>query len=337
MLASHQSSQSWHRDTAEMSRLIMPDVIERERELAHSKWFPYRFISPLRATKHFADLYREGYKAYVRTNVDAETSEKVKGLSLQIFNKPSGDLTQLWMARQRADDLGVPYELLISFGFLFASRRTWNYPPRPVQLFGTKESQVAWPAEFKKYLDEHLPLALDRMSGPAQYRTENYRGLVDQDEFRDLLLDRIRGSVKPWSATIGLQCVEQRHLPLSSVVELVPEHLRNSVAERVRDDLQSGALDPVERECLPEMAFVPGCYGTYAPESSSVAMCRSCPFAAQCAELTVSARDQVAASYGSNSPVKAGQDDRRKAGQRRRTKRCRDKKKALAAAFAVAA
>jgi len=179
MLASHQSSQSWHRDTVEMSRLIMPDVIERERELAHSKWFPYRFISPLRATKHFADLYRDGYKAYVRANVDAETSEKVKGLSLQIFNKPTGNLTQLWKARQRADDLGVPYELLISFGFLFASRRTWKNPPRPVQLFGTKESEVAWPAEFNKYRDEHLPLALDGLSGPAQYRTENYRGLAD--------------------------------------------------------------------------------------------------------------------------------------------------------------
>lgn len=337
MLASHQSSQSWQRDTIEMSRLIMPAVIERERELAHSKWFPYRFISPLRATKHFADLYREGYRAYVRKNVDVELGERVKGLSLQIFNQPSGDLTQLWQARQRADDLGVPYELLISFGFHFASRRRWKNPPRPLQLFGTKKSGVAWPAEFEKYRDEHLPLALDRMSGPAQYRTENYRGLADQDEFRDRLRGRLRESVKPWSSTIGQQCVEQRHLPLSSVLELVPEHLHNSVAERVRDDLQSGALDPVERECLPDTAFVPGCYGTHSPESSSMAMCRSCPFAAQCAELTVSARDQVAAGYGSTSPVKAGQDDRRKAGQRRRTKRCRDKKKALAAAFAVAA
>jgi hypothetical protein len=62
MLASHQSNQSWRRDTIEMSRLIMPDVIEREREFAHSKWFPYRFISPLRATKHFAALYRRAIR-----------------------------------------------------------------------------------------------------------------------------------------------------------------------------------------------------------------------------------------------------------------------------------
>lgn len=109
-------------DTIEVMRLVMPDVLEREREVAHKKWFAYRFMSPLAATKHFAELYSKGFKAYIRFNRDRDEAELRQGLGQNIFHKPGRSLTELWHARQRADELGLPYELLIEFGFEFARK-----------------------------------------------------------------------------------------------------------------------------------------------------------------------------------------------------------------------
>ncbi|MGR9385183.1 hypothetical protein [Rhizobium leguminosarum] len=62
-------------DTLEAMRLVMPDVLEREREVANKKWFAYRFMTPLAATKHFASLYSKGFKAYIRFNGDRDEAE----------------------------------------------------------------------------------------------------------------------------------------------------------------------------------------------------------------------------------------------------------------------
>lgn len=128
-------------------RTIMPDVLARERELANSKWFAYRFMSPLAATKLFADLYRKGVKAYVRKHRDIEEAEKANGIANNIFSQASGSLTQLWQARQKTDELGLPYDLLIDFGFHFASRRRWRHTPRPIQLLEARTPR--WPGPWR--------------------------------------------------------------------------------------------------------------------------------------------------------------------------------------------
>lgn len=307
-------------------KLMAPPDLEHERELAYRKWFGYRFMSPLSATKHFAMHYVQGLKRHVRTHQDVELSETVRGLSDKLFSAPSGQLTALWRARQRADEMALPYELLVDFAFDFASRRTRKHTPRPIQLFGSEKSEVAWQAEFAKYRMEHIPLALDRLAYLPQYRVENYRRYPVQDEFRSHLVDHITNSDKPSATSVGRQCLEYRHLPLRSALKLVPQAMRPGVISEIRADRDLGLLNPPAVEQVPLIAMVPGCFGLPHARGETAFECVACPFSTGCAALALKASDRMVDRYGSLSPLQDRREDRKKKMTRERVARFRAKK-----------
>jgi hypothetical protein len=314
-------------DTIEAMRLVMPDVLEREREVADKKWFAYRFMSPLAATKHFAELYRKGFKAYIRFNRDHDEAELRQGLGQKIFHKPGRSLTELWHARQRADELGLPYELLIEFGFEFGRKGGWKNPPRPMQLFGSAESDTAWPLEIEKFLEDRLPLAVDRFADLPQYRVENYRHLPVQDEFRAYLVDHLSASTKPWAFRLTGPCIGNRHLPLLLAIKLAPKDQRRRIMTELRLELESDLFVETPKVSLPKIAFVPACFGLVASDPA-ISPCASCPFTGYCQHMSKAVSAEMIKRHGSVSGLKDERDEKRKAGQRRRTARCRAKKKA---------
>jgi hypothetical protein len=307
---------------------IMPDVLARERELASTKWFAYRFMSPFAATRLFADLYREGVKAYVRQHRNIEEAEKANGIANNIFSQASGSLTQLWRARQKADELGLPYDLLIDFGFHFVGRRRWRSTPRPVQLFGSKNSDVAWPLEIKKYVDDRLPAALNRMPVLPQYQVENYRGLAVQDEFRDYVLDDLKTGDSNWSTKIGNACVGRRHVPLRSAMQLVPATERAAIASSIRVDLDVGMLAPPPEEHVTGLALAPACIGIPGARDESSSNCQSCPFNATCRSLVDRAAELLIDRFGTASPLADARLEHERKKRNERQKRFRDRKKA---------
>ncbi|NTI75993.1 hypothetical protein [Rhizobium rhizogenes] len=321
------SSGQWLDDTLEAMRLVMPDVLKCEREVANKKWFAYRFMTPFAATKHFADLYRESFKAYIRYNVDREEAELRQGFGHGIFRAPSRSLTELWHARQRADELGLPYELLIEFGFDFARKGGWKNAPRVMQLFGSAESDIAWPLEIEKFLNERLPLVLDRLADLPQYRVENYRHLPVQNEFRSYLIDNVRASTKPWAFRLTGPCIEKRHLPLLLAIRLAPKDQRWRIVTELRLEQESDLIVEAPRVALPQIAFMPNCFGLVAALDITTAPCSSCSFSTMCQHMGKAASAEMIKRHGSISPLKDERDDTRKAGQRRRTARCRAKKK----------
>ncbi len=323
------SSAQWLDDTLEAMRLVMPDVLARERVIANKKWFEYRFMTPIAASRHFASLYSQGFKAYVRFNGDCDEAEVRQGLGTRLFLKPSASLTELWHARQRADELGLPYELLIEFGFKFACEGGWKNPPRPMQLFGSTGSGIAWPLEFEKFLNERLPLLVDQFTGLPQYRIENYRGLPVQDEFRAYLANRIIESTKPWARRMVGPCLQKRHLPLLSAIKLAPKDQRRRIVSDLRAELEHGLVAATSSERLPKIACTPSCLGVAGPDPSA-STCSSCPFAVECLHMSTMASKEMITRYGSVSSLKDARDEKRKAGQRRRTAKCRAKKRLAA-------
>jgi hypothetical protein len=79
-------------------------------------------------------LYRGACQDYTKRNIDRDKAAAVKGVSLTAPSSPDRDFTQLWRARQRADELGLPYERYLEFTFAFAERRKRKQTPRPSQL-----------------------------------------------------------------------------------------------------------------------------------------------------------------------------------------------------------
>lgn len=323
------SSAQWLDDTLDTMRLVVPDVLEREREVADKKWFAYRFMTPLAATKHFGELYTKGFKAYIRFNRDRGEAELRQGLRQKIFHKPSRSLTELWHARQRADELGLPYELLIEFGFEFARKGGWKNAPRPMQLFGSAESDVAWPLEIEKFLEDRLPLVVDRLADLPQYRIENYRHLSVQDEFRAYLRDHLAASTKPWALRLSGPCIEKRHLPLLMAIKLAPKDQRWRVITELRAEWDRELLIEAPKVAVPQIAFVPACFGLTAAHDANSSPCTSCPFSATCQRMVSIASAEAIKRHGSVSRLSDQRDETWKAGQRRRTARCRARKKAV--------
>ncbi|RVE99711.1 hypothetical protein CN172_01045 [Sinorhizobium meliloti] len=328
MPSSNYSAESRLHETITAMRLVMPDVLERERELARVKWYAYRFMSPLEATRHFAELYKAGFKAYVRRERDLEEAERVQGLGTRIFGRPNSSLTELWKARQRADELCLPYDLLIEFGFHFAARRVWKNAPRPAQLFGSKDSDVAWPIEIEKWLEDRLPLAVERLDGLPQYRIENYRGFPVQDEFRGYLLDLMNETTGPWSRKLERQCVTKRHLPFRLAMRLVPKGMRASVIRHLRSEIEAGSGNACRNERLPDVAFAPTCFGIPVAHDKSSQACATCGVAELCSRTAKGISAHMLNRHGNLSPLEHSRKTNTREKTKLRVRKLRQRRKA---------
>ena len=316
-------------DATKACKLIMPDVLAKEREVARNKFYEYQFMSPLAATQHFAELYSQKAKAFARMHQDIETAEKVRGMGHNLFSKPSASLTEFWNTRQKADQMGVPYGLLIEFGFDFVGRRKWRTAPRPGQLFGSKNSGEIWLEMFESYAEEHLPLFTRELGDLPQYRSENYRGLQSQDDFREFIRETIARPGQQWDRKIMQNCIERRYLPLSQTLYMVPKDLRKTTIESVRSNIRRGEFIPAPIEKLSPISLVPSCCGIPSALDHTTPECSNCPFAELCTSMCETVGEHMVKRFGSLSPLKDSRDEKRKEGQRRRTARHRAKQAEL--------
>lgn len=325
----HEKSIDRQIDIIKAQKLIMPDVLAKERDIAHSKFYGYRFMSPLAATQHFAGLYSQKAKAFSRMNQDIETAAKVHGIGYNIFSKPSASLTELWNARIKADSMGVPYGLLIDFGFHFASRRTWRTAPRPGQLFGSKSSGDLWIEMFEAYAEENFPFFTRELGDLPQYRRENYKGWRSQNDFRDYIREEFSRPGQQWDRKIMQNCIERRYLPMTPTIHMVPRDLRKTTIESVRYIINHEEVTTAPIERLPLISFVPSCFGSPSAQDLATPECANCSFAKHCTSLCETVSTRMMERFDSLSPLKESRDEKRKEGQRRRTARHRAKQAAL--------
>src|SRR5690348_14877843 len=80
-----------------------------ERELMQTKWFDYRFMSPLDATELFVREYTEAYRNKWATNFDTVEAEKKIPIRGGAWRSNRSEFISCWRARQFVDCLGVPY------------------------------------------------------------------------------------------------------------------------------------------------------------------------------------------------------------------------------------
>lgn len=328
MTGNHLSFEDRIRDNITALRLVMPEVLMRERERAHTKWYAYRFMSPLEATKLFADLYRTAFKRYVRTHRDVGDADAANGLGTRIFGRPNSSLTEVWNARQRADELGLPYNLLIEFSFHFAGRRTRKRAPRPGQLFDSGAGGIAWALELEKWIVDPLHLEVQRLSMP-QYRHENYRFFPVQREFHEYILESIEERVGAWGPKLAHHCVSRHHLPISKAIKLVPKGARAIALRYLRGELELDYEQNGGNDRLPDIALAPACFGLPFAACVTSLECVECPLANLCSNAARAASDHMQGSYGALSPVQQNRKMKTNEKTRLRVRKCRAKKKML--------
>lgn len=314
------------RDSITALRLVMPDVLVRERERAHTKWYEYRFMSPLEATTLFANLYRKGFQRYIRINRDIHDANAAQGLSSRIFGRPSASLTEVWNARQRADELGLPYNLLIEFGFHFAGRRTRKRAPRPGQLFDSGEAGIAWPLELEKWIADPLHHEIQRLDVP-QYRQENFRSFPAQKEFHDYIIESLVERVSAWGPKLAHHCVSRRHLPINMAIKSVPKGARASAVRHMRGELELVSRRNDETVRLPDIALAPACFGLPHAADETSPECMACPLSESCSLARSAAMKHMLEHCESVSPLYQARKKKRNESERLRSKKYRLNKK----------
>lgn len=297
------------RGLVQIAGIIRPEDFERERELHATKWFDYRFISPVAATHAFAVAYQAAFKANWAKHEDQAESMRVRGLSLGWRTDP-GEFTSLWRARQHADLLGVPYWFYVQQCFdLWRSRRVTQIP-RPNQLYAkswlrqlTERIQAAWAVrqrELPHYsiLPQYQSAAFREIAAQIAH-VEWSRRCVDlgaNDRLFAVMIDRGLLSEAYAEAAFGRERVERAK-------EQTP----------IRDRIDVSHLRPID--FVPSCAFVPGAHSISSPQ------CLSCHFKRQCAGSQPVVMSIISRRHGSLDPRAEALKNRKRLNQQAKRER----------------
>lgn len=181
-------------------------MLRVEPELVKTKWFDYRTKHPVYLGYLWAFIYKQEYKRFISKYRDPErglymngiTGKDVFGKSIKkvkskIKGEPSTEVEKMhperkavWRARQKADELGIPYDFYIRTVMEIAESHSWARPPRP-QHFTSDEMVSAVIDAWKEKMTTKIVTSDD-----ARFLAENYVGNSDQLDYQMWLIGNIK-------------------------------------------------------------------------------------------------------------------------------------------------
>lgn len=121
-----------------------------ETQLMTTKWFDYRFMHFVEATYLFTRYYIDAYRRMYRKIISHEGYEMgfTGGFDFLNGKVAKTHRTGFFLARQRADEMGIPYWFYCDYAMKWSVEdRIWNRPPKPNQLYSTEllaDMFLAW-------------------------------------------------------------------------------------------------------------------------------------------------------------------------------------------------
>lgn len=310
-----------------ITKFIPREYRAHEAKLMVAKWPAYRFMSPFEATNVFHSEYREAYRNYHKQNVDLEESKNIKIGEKLSFWKPSAHLTQLWRARQHADELGMPYRTYLRFTFDFASRGKRNHAPQPNQLRPSPKAHDAWYCKLAEFWTSEYHLTeLGRIEPMGQYAVENDKGLPAQRQFRSDLVESLKLHKGPLDFLLGKYVYALRYLRLEDFAPIGASAVELA-AKRVHLEREAGEHVPKDYGKLKRSAFFQSCFGLPGI-SADDPVCGSCPHRKECSFVRSKVTERVEAKTGSADPL----EEKKRLATRKRVARhrARQREKELA-------
>ncbi|MTH61224.1 hypothetical protein [Paracoccus litorisediminis] len=192
----------------------VPDKLRKfERDLFTTKWWDYRFMTPIEATQEFIAAYRPAARVVYSRLLDYQRGQHISPLLFEDFierlenpkqalavNRKSltsvkADFTGHWRARQVADAIGIPYRTFIEF--MLAERLgCWDRAalPGPAHLYSSIGAE-----KMVKHWNEVLRTRMHYAEHYA-YMPENYRRAPAQTAYVEWLVGQAR--LRPFDLTM---------------------------------------------------------------------------------------------------------------------------------------
>jgi hypothetical protein len=241
-----------------------------EPRLLLKKWPAYRFIGPWEATALYAETYRDAY----RHNF---------GIPLSFDVTPgSAAFIALWMMRQGADSLRMPYadSLRIAFSMNRRNPKPFASPHKRFNDLNRHRTfgQKAW----KERGALNCKLLGNEMGD--QYRVEAFANLPAQRNFREVVIGS-GGKTQEWSALVRDAVVRRRLVPVRALAGLMDPRTKNSVIEELEFEVKYRGLKPEPFRAVVAHELWPSCYGVPGAYQGEREPCLRCPAAKDCIAL----------------------------------------------------
>lgn len=308
--------------------LVNSKILERERELSTLKWIDYRFMSPLDATLLFASEYEKAFKLAVREHVDAREAERSAGVNHIAMKSRSSEMTQMWVARQKADSVGLPYNLYLRFCFEFATRRTRRRLPRPSQLFWSARTEIAWKARFDEFISDLIRGGALRPADLPQYRIEAYCGLHSQNDFRELVVDLTKGANRLLDIAVENYSIRTRLVPIRFFSSVYGKYALLQAVRSLKNRRAPLATEPLV--ALNPIDLWQSCFGIPYARDPLASPCDTCPAHNNCQKVSNHVTKKIQDMYGTETPV----DSLVRQQERNRQRKSRAKRKPMEIASA---
>ena len=298
-----------------------PGLIVSETALVGSKWFDYRFMTPLEATELFAQEYAEAFRNSWRRTQDYREAELKRALPKDGL-KAKGELTSMWRARQIADAVGMKYDVFLITVMHFFEVRSYRRPPRPNQIYGEKIREPLISVALREWSKRQEEAGLYTYSTSPAYKNEVFLGLPAQLDHREFVLRAIRKS-HSYADAIAKLHFKLRLIPL----EIVEAKFDAGHVDEARRLASSTSSSPTIRLSAEQLR--PGCFGLPRASEAGDADCVRCPMKLECQQDCDVVRDMVAKKFGTENPY----ESRRRKQNRERVSRHRAKKRLAAGAI----
>lgn len=304
------------RRAAEMLRAatnIRPEDWRVERDLSMTKWFDYRFLTPLEATLQFVEDYQFVYRNMWKSNFDAATADLKRGTAGKGLFADRREFSTFWNARVCADTQGVRYPFFINTTMEVALRRgKWKRLPRPGQLWNKADCLAAVEAKWEEEL-----AGRQAVSALAHYRPENFLGLPHQLDHQQHAL-RVAKKRSNFLGALG------NYIDIDRIVSAAQAEAAydTPVMTMAREAVSSSAA-PAPQDVLPLDQLLPSCFGLPVAVDRALPLCAACPLIDRCAMASGVAQAASAKRNGAD-PVA----DHKRALSRERSRRYRERGRA---------
>lgn len=304
-------------DSLIAAKHISSDLLSLERSLATTKWFDYRFLTPMAATQRFADIFREQYRNKYAQYFDLTESEYKRGIGADnVFENEAQIFTSLWKARQHADQLGMPYEHFISFTINHLMDRGYRQLPAVSQLYS--EHALATAEEKWNEYKASIPLLPAR---DPRYLSEHYKGTPAQNSYITLQVSVAKSKPSILDLLLAGLCFDRKTLPIDiAVAEFGVETVNKAKAYAGLSEPGNNYSSDIDITDLR-----PSCHSVPAAYSAKSAECALCEEREQCQEAVHNVEMTLIKIAGNSDPVR----ERKKKQAADRQRRRREKLRAL--------
>jgi hypothetical protein len=303
----------WIGELAIVRQSVKEEHLRDEPDLAKTRWVTYSYMSALKCTELFGELYLDAYRTWYERLKDYSTAADQRPVSAELFLNDARQINGLWRARQEADRIGMPYEMFLNATIGWgAEQKNRNHFPAPNQLYGEAQLKVAqerWQSQrdiiglFGDDWDDRLFVGDEKAGLPRLKAMRLAYARVTTSKNPDIALANLMGRCGAIDETLARRMFQSRPgLVDKAMTQMAP-------LRKVRD---ANGLRP----------YVPHCLGI---TFDSVAQaCSSCPLLTKCELLWRQTTEELERTTGSANPRATRKTQLARERQRRCRQRHRD-------------